>query len=180
MKKRYFVFGFLTIFFVTVSTTVSLFVPQDETENLQPENFQTETAYRDEIMEQFDVFYASYTRELEELLDAFMALTYNCNYQERHYYDGAQEFMTEECFSYYVPMTDPETVEGTFSPYVSSLNSTDYYYGSITGNRAECLARISYSASGRESDTQESYLLLSLIRVQGQWKINGIKTLDHS
>lgn len=182
MKKRYFVFGFLAVFFLTVSAAFLFLISQESTEpeELPTEKVEKETDYADEgeAFAQLEAAYASYTGEMERFLNAFMDLTYNCNYEERHYYDGAQDFMTEECYGYYVPMEDPEAIDDTFSPYASYLHATDYYYGSITESRAACLARIRYSSSHRQSDMQESILLLSLIRIQGEWKIESIETLE--
>lgn len=180
MKKRYFVFGFLAVFFLVVSVAFLFLIPHEdsEIESLPAEMVEKEAVCTDEVMTTFETTYTSYTGELEQFLDAFMDLTYNCNYKERHYYDGAEDFMTEECYSYYVPMEDPEAVEGTFSPYASYLHGTEYYYRSLTVSRATCLARIRYSSSYSQSDIQESLLVLSLIRVQGEWKIESIETLE--
>lgn len=184
MKKRYFVFGFLAVFFLTVSAAFLFLIPQEsrESEELPAEKVEKEMAYtdKDEAFAQFEAAYESYTGEMEQFLNAFMDLTYNCNYEERHYYDGAGDFMTEECYGYYIPMEDPKAVEDTFPPYASYLHDTDYYYRSITESRAGCLARIRYSSSYNQSDIQEQedILLLSLIRVQGEWKIESIETLE--
>ena len=168
MKKRYFVFGFLAVFFLTVSAAFLFLISQESTEpeELPTEKVEKETDYADEgeAFAQLEAAYASYTGEMERFLNAFMDLTYNCNY--------------EECYGYYVPMEDPEAIDDTFSPYASYLHATDYYYGSITESRAACLARIRYSSSHRQSDMQESILLLSLIRIQGEWKIESIETLE--
>lgn len=180
LKKRYFVFSFLAVFFLTVSVIFFFFLPQEKTEpeNLLDQKTQIETVYADETMSLFENAYTFYTDELEQFLDAFMELTYNCNYEERHYYNGAQEFMTEECYSYYVPMGDPEAVEGTFTPYTSYLLDADYYYRFIASDQAECMARIQYSSSVSRSDIQESFLLMLLIHLEDGWKISSIKTLD--
>ena len=110
-----------------------------------------------------------------------MDLTYNCNYQERHYYDGADAYMTEECYGFYVPMQDPEEAAAageSFAPFTSYLQETEYYYSSLTEDSAECLARVSYSASGNSSGVQRSYILLSLVRKEDGWRISRIETLN--
>lgn len=180
LKKRYFVLGFLTVFFLTASASFLFLIPQENQGpgNLPVEKVEENNPYTDEAAGQLETVYVAYVDEMDRFLDAFMDLTYNCNYEERHYYDGAEAFMTEECYSYYVPMTDPEDTADTFSPYASYLHGTDYYYRFITGNQVLCLARVRYSSSHNQSDMQESILSLSLNRIRGGWRIASIEILE--
>lgn len=180
MKKRYLVFGFLIVFFLTASASFLFLIPQESQEpgNLPVEKVEENNPYTDEAAAQFETVYGAYVDEMDRLLDAFMDLTYNCNYEERRYYDGAEVFMTEECYGYYVPMTDPEDTADMFSPYASYLHGTDYYYRFITRNQVLCLARVRYSSSHDPSHMQESILSLSLNRIRGGWRIASIETLE--
>lgn len=183
MKKRYLVLIFIAVFGMIVSVLLMIGSVGNDS---QPSEVSQEKVFQEEVLsgempEEFVSTYKSYTGEISRFLDAFMDLTYNCNYQERHYYDGADAYMTEECYDYYVPMQDPEEAEDTgetFAPYASYLQSAEYYYASFTGEQAECLAVVSYSATNSLSGAQKSYILLSLIRMDEDWKISSIETLD--
>ena len=183
MKKRYLFLIFIAVFGMIVSVLLMMdaagIAPQPS--EVSQEEVSQEQILTGEMPEELVSAYKSHTDDISRFLDAFLDLTYNCNYQERHYYDGADAYMTEECFDYYVPMQDPEEAEDTgetFAPYASYLQSTEYYYASLTGEQAECLAVVRYSATNNSAGTQKSYILLSLIRMDDKWKISSIETLD--
>lgn len=184
LKKRYLFLIFVAVFGMIVSVLLIIGSAGDtqHTSEVNPEEASREGVFAEELQEQFASAYMTHTGDISRFLDAFMDLTYNCNYQERHYYDGADAYMTEECYDYYVPMQDPEEIEDAgeaFVPYSSYLQGAEYYYASLTGERAECLAIVSYSATDSPAGAQKSYILLSLIRMNDEWKISSIETLDN-
>jgi len=191
LKKRWIILIFISVFVITMLIVLFLQGTVLNDKSVQDMEQAAEDLTEDgadmkipeeQSWDQFEKSYAAYTDDIIRFLDAFMDLTYNCDYGERHYYDGADAFMTEECYSYYVPMQDSVEAgssEGESVPYKSYLHGTDYYFSSLTANQAECLAFIEYSATGDASESQESLLLLSLIRMAGEWKISSIETLGY-
>ncbi len=184
MKKRYLALIFLAVFMLVMSV---VFFASGNGEPAQwlsaagtSEDLSLQEKEREKDMERFEAVYSAYTEELNQFMDSFMDLTYNCDYQERHYYDGAEAYMTKECYSYYVPMEEPEKAgEGgdAFAPYVSHLKGAQYYYAFLTAEQTECLAVVQYSASDSDADVQERLMLLSLIRKEEGWKISRIDIL---
>lgn len=188
MKKRHWILIFLFVFGMALFLTFwlwssALWEGDGMAEEAGEEIFlDVEKNQRRNEMTELGKAYELYIEELTEFLDSFLDLTYNCNYQERRYYEGAEEYMTEECYSSYVPMQSPEDGEESRNedvvPYASYLLNMEYYFAFPGSGQAECLAVVQYASSGVSEEILENILSIALMSTEEGWKINRIETLD--
>ena len=85
---------------------------------------------------------------VEETVRKFAEVLYTYDTSERMFYEGAEEYMTQEAYEAIVPMSDGEDSEFPANRMVSELKELTCYFRTIGQGRAESIAVVWYRLSG--------------------------------
>lgn len=189
MKKSTIVMVFLLSLLVVFGVVTYLFweigqndLPQGTTVSGQQDENLEEGLTMEDLL-QFYTVYEEYSVLVQEFLNGFMDVTYNCDYSKRNYFDGAEAYMTEKCYGYYVPLMEPdeggqEEMTESDIAYISYLKGTNYFFSFSGPTQVDCLAVVSYSSSVGMLESQTDRLLLTVTGIGDDMKISSIEIVD--
>ena len=116
--------------------------------------------------------------ELYERLCAFAQVLYEYDTEERMFYEGAEEFMTQEANQTLHPGAVEEDGDSQRIRVKSRLISVNVYayYKEETG--ADVIMESLFSLSNGTNDSLTQYLKLSLVKQDGSWMITACSAID--
>lgn len=114
---------------------------------------------------------------VEETVRKFAEVIYTYDTSERMFYEGAEEYMSQEAYEAIVPMSDGEDGEFPANRMVSELKELTCYFRTTGQGRAESIAVVWYRLSGSGNFGIRQIVELSLVQEDG-WKIDRCTVLD--
>lgn len=116
---------------------------------------------------------------LSALLSGFAGIIYEYDTNERKFYVGAQDYMTEEAFKAFAPLAGEDRSAGTAEIRVQSrLLETKDYYLFTDDFHAEVIKESWFTLSAGENGSLMQYLKLSVEQKNGTWLITDCYVID--
>lgn len=163
MKKKKPVLIFAVIFVILAFLAYAVVVLNVETEK-EAENGEKVQVQKNE--------------SLEDVIQNFAETIYSYDTSQRNFYEGAEQYMTQEGYDRFVPLRD-ETQEEEIEDVIqmsSHLQELNCYYKPVD-SRAEVIVEAWFTLSGTGEFRIRQLIKLSVVQTDG-WKIDDCIVLD--
>jgi len=191
MEKKKTVIIFLAVFLSLLGISMALIVMFSSTNASKEEetSIQTDSERETEVKEEAVMPYEETERSSEEkdkqdmqaVLSGFADTIYNYDTSDRMFYEGCEQYMTDEAYLNFAPLSDPEekkNMEEEPITVVSSLVSMISYERIISETEVEIMMEAIFTTAASGENQTYQLMKLSLVKNEENWKISHTKIVD--
>lgn len=132
----------------------------------------SETTEEQDLIEEYD----NRVLSPEDTIRQFAEVIYTYDTRERPFYEGAEQYMTEEAYETLVPLQDPEESGESPVQMTSKLIDLSCYYSMSNNSPIEVIVDVEYTLSGMGDFRNHQLIKVELINTDG-WKISECTVL---